>query len=282
MRKAIMLFIPVLLMLSGCSFSTKTVNWPAESSGETWYRPAFIYSMDEAVSVLKSLPAGASINGRGISSVDVDKFTIRISQKWQETYENTEYVPSFGGFFLGWNYVPVYSGSNQTTVTTYNKENNVAVNFRDITDISINNRVLYIASSPMAVFVCSSYAEAQKYGDAFYSMMKANGLKLGASYGFSFSSMTADQEKEIKKKGAVVSVVYGGGPADKAGLRPRDVIYEVNGVTVETPEAAAKALISGGFSKAAELKVLHWEKPGGDAYTIKWEKRLVTVKPVAR
>lgn len=283
MRKAIAFFALVLSLLSGCSFSTKTVNWPAESMNDTWYKPSIIYSMDEASSVLKGLPAGASINGRNISTVDVDKFTIRISQRWQEVQENSEYVPSYGGFFIGWDYVPVYGGSYQKTSTTLNKEDNVAVNFRDISDISINGRVLYVSSTNMAVLVCQSYAEAQKYADAFYSMMKVNGLKLPASYGFSFSAMTKDQEREIKKTGAVTAVVYAGGPADRAGLRPTDIIYDTNGIPVKNPEDVVNAIRStSGVGKALELKVVSWQKPGGDPYTVKWEKRKITIKPVER
>lgn len=283
MKKMILFLFVSVILISGCSISVKTVYWPEQNMNFSWYKPAFIYSADEAMSVLKGLTAGASINGRNISTVDIDKFTIRVSQKWQEVQQNSEYVPSYGGFFIGWDYVPVFGGSYQKTSTTLNKEDNVAVNFRDISDISINGRVLYISSASMAVLVCNSQAEAQKFGDAFYSMMKINGLRLPASYGFTFGAMTQDQEKEIKKTGPVIAVVYSGGPADRAGLRPTDIVYETNGIKVKTPEDIVNAIkkTSGEF-KALELKVVSWQRTGPDSYTVKWEKRGITIKPVER
>ncbi|HRU38601.1 MAG TPA: PDZ domain-containing protein [Candidatus Goldiibacteriota bacterium] len=275
-----MIAILVLAAFSGCSFTVKNVRWPETGGQPLWYKPAYIYSPEEASSVLKGLIAGASINGRPISTVDVDKFTLRAGQKWQETYENTEYVPSFGGFFIGWNYVPTYSGSYQTNTTTLNKENNISINFRDITDITINGRVLYISAGNMSVIVCASYADAQKFGDAFYSMLKNTGGKLGASYGFSFSDINDDQAKEAGIKGAVAEVVYANGPAEKAGLKPADVIYEAAGRPVASSKDLVEAFRANGTSRTIELKVFHWEKAGNE--TIKWEKRLVSIRPVER
>jgi len=278
LKKLVILAMAVMLF-SGCSYTVKNVKWPDSGGQPQWYRPAYIYSGEEAASVLKGLVAGASINGRPISTVDVDRFTMRAGQKWQETYENTEYVPSFGGFFIGWNYVPVYSGSYQTNTTTLNKENHISVNFRDITDITINNRVLYISAGNMAVIVCQSWADAQKFGDAFYSMRRLAAGKLPASYGFSFSDINNEQLNEAGIKGAVTETVYSGGPADRAGLRPSDIIYEAAGRQVDTSGALVEAFKSNGIGNVIEMKVFHMEKRGDN---IKWEKRLVTVKPVER
>lgn len=43
-------------------------------------------------------------------------------------------------------------------------------------------------------------------------------------------------------KGAVVSDVMPGGPADKAGIRPRDIIVKVDGKTLDSESALAEAL----------------------------------------
>ncbi len=283
MKKTLLGVIVFAFVFSGCALTVRNVAWPQAQEQPAWYIPGYIYSLEEAVSILKGMSAGASINGVNISSVETDKFSFRAALKWQEIYENKEYVPSYGGFFIGWDYVPTYGGSYQTNTTTLNKEENISVDFKDISDITINGRVLYISGLKMAVITCNSRAEAKKYADAFYSMLRLNGLKLNASYGFSFNAMSVEQENEIKRKGMVAASVFAGGPAEKAGLKPGDIIYEANGVPVKVAGDLAKALKSEkGTTKTEEIKVLHWEKTAGPPQEINWEKRLLMIKPVAR
>ena len=256
--------VHVLLLsfvISGCANTLRTVNWPNQQSGTDWYRPQYVYSLEEAVSVLKSLAGGGKIYGRGISFADADKFTFRANIRWQEIQSQTDYVPSYSGFFIGWDYIPVYGGSYQTTTNTLNKEENVSLDFRSISDILIMNNVLYVFSSTPLSIDCGTKASAQKYADAFYSLLRANGQKLPPSTGYSFGDLSDEQISDTGFKGALVYSVYNGGPAQKAGLENINIIYEAAGKSVENAKGLALILSE---NKNAELKVISWKKDPDD------------------
>jgi S1-C subfamily serine protease len=52
-----------------------------------------------------------------------------------------------------------------------------------------------------------------------------------------------------------VSRVVEGGPADKAGLKPGEVVTAVNGIPVEHPDALGYRLTTAGLGKGAKLSV---------------------------
>jgi len=56
-------------------------------------------------------------------------------------------------------------------------------------------------------------------------------------------------------RGALVSSVVEGGPADKAGLKPGEVVTAVNGIPVEHPDALGYRLTTAGLGKGAKLSV---------------------------
>ncbi len=279
MSKKILLIILSAFFLAGCANTIRNVSWPNQQSGADWYRPQYVYSQEEALSVLKSLAGGGKIHGRSISFADADKFTFRANIRWQEILSQTDYVPSYSGFFVGWNYIPVYGGSYQTTTNTLNKEENVSLDFRSISDILIMNNVLYVFSSTSLSIDCGTKASAQKYADAFYSLLRANGQKLPPSTGYSFGNLSDEQISDTGFSGALVYSVYNGSPAQKAGLENANIIYEAAGKSVENAKGLAQILSE---NKNAELKVISWKKDPDDPYKIDWEKRLIKIKPVER
>nr|CAD6416980.1 serine protease [Rhizobium sp. Q54] len=76
--------------------------------------------------------------------------------------------------------------------------------------------------------------------------------------GASFEPVTSDVAEALGLKaarGALVVRVVEGGPADKAGLKPGEVIAAVNGIEVEHPDALGYRLTTAGLGKEAALTV---------------------------
>ncbi|WP_430243750.1 DegQ family serine endoprotease [Neorhizobium sp. DAR64861/K0K2] len=76
--------------------------------------------------------------------------------------------------------------------------------------------------------------------------------------GATFDAVTSDVAEALGLKaarGALVSRVVEGGPADKAGLKPGEVVTAVNGIPVEHPDALGYRLTTAGLGKGAKLSV---------------------------
>ncbi len=59
-----------------------------------------------------------------------------------------------------------------------------------------------------------------------------------------------------EKKGVLVTEVFPGDPADKAGLEPRDIITEVNGKTVDSSRDLTRKIAALGVGEMIKIKVL--------------------------
>ncbi|MCK8782626.1 DegQ family serine endoprotease [Rhizobium sp. NTR19] len=76
--------------------------------------------------------------------------------------------------------------------------------------------------------------------------------------GATFDAVTSDVAEALGLKaarGALVVRVVEGGPADRAGLKPGEVITAVNGISVEHPDALGYRLTTAGLGKQATLTV---------------------------
>jgi Do/DeqQ family serine protease len=76
--------------------------------------------------------------------------------------------------------------------------------------------------------------------------------------GATFDAVTSDVAEALGLKaarGALVVRTVEGGPMDKAGLKPGEVITAVNGIAVEHPDALGYRLTTAGLGKQAELTV---------------------------
>ncbi|MGF0540526.1 DegQ family serine endoprotease [Agrobacterium sp. ES01] len=77
--------------------------------------------------------------------------------------------------------------------------------------------------------------------------------------GASFEPVTSDVAEALGLKhvlGALVVKTVPGGPAEKAGLKPGQVIVAVNGVTVEHPDALGYRLTTAGVGQTVKLDVI--------------------------
>ncbi|TCQ28506.1 Do/DeqQ family serine protease [Rhizobium sp. PP-CC-3G-465] len=76
--------------------------------------------------------------------------------------------------------------------------------------------------------------------------------------GASFEPVTSEVADALgldRARGALVSSVIEGGPAEKAGIRPGEVVTAVNGIPVEHPDALGYRLTTVGIGKDARLSV---------------------------
>ncbi len=76
--------------------------------------------------------------------------------------------------------------------------------------------------------------------------------------GATFDAVTSDVAEALgltKARGALVSKVLPGSPAEKAGLKPGDVVTAVNGIEVEHPDALGYRLATVGIGGTAKLSV---------------------------
>ncbi|MGK6313039.1 DegQ family serine endoprotease [Neorhizobium sp. DT-125] len=76
--------------------------------------------------------------------------------------------------------------------------------------------------------------------------------------GATFDAVTSDVAEALGLKtarGALVVRVVEGGPADRAGLKPGEVVTAVNGIAVEHPDALGYRLTTAGLGKQAALTV---------------------------
>ena len=76
--------------------------------------------------------------------------------------------------------------------------------------------------------------------------------------GASFEPVTSDIAEALGLKaarGALVVDVVEGGPADRAGLKPGEVVTAVNGIGVEHPDALGYRLTTAGLGRTAVLKI---------------------------
>jgi Do/DeqQ family serine protease len=76
--------------------------------------------------------------------------------------------------------------------------------------------------------------------------------------GATFDAVTSDVAEALGLKtarGALVVRLVEGGPADRAGLKPGEVVTAVNGIAVEHPDALGYRLTTAGLGKQATLAV---------------------------
>ncbi len=76
--------------------------------------------------------------------------------------------------------------------------------------------------------------------------------------GATFDAVTSDVAEALGLKtarGALVVRLVEGGPADRAGLKPGEVVTAVNGIAVEHPDALGYRLTTAGLGKQAKLAV---------------------------
>lgn len=288
MNKRVSLSVALVLVfvLSGCMNTIMKDQWVYNTQYK-WYKPAKIYSGEEAEANLKNAQDSITINGRQPSEIVTDKYSLRATMRWQEIEQREDTVSYSGGSFWGWDYVPTFGSSTQITNITHNKENSVTVPYKDITNIIIadNSVSLGFEGGKVVSLVSSGGISLQKLADSFYSLSKFLGNRLKIDAGFSYAVLS-------ERKAAMLGLDYGiyvpwvfiGSPAAKSGLEVNDVILEVNGETItkrtNIQDVVDRMVEEAGKKGYFDMTVMHWEQSGKDV--IKWEKRAMKIYPVVR
>ncbi len=290
MKKIYIILLIFLLIFANCA-TVKKSPWKRSDYYYSVYIPEKIYDFEEALANLQNLQSDLWINGRTPSEIVVDKYSFKAKLKWTETYSQTDYVPSYGGFFIGWNYIPTYSGTYQTSYSTVQKENTIILPFKDIYDIilGVNHLYLNLTTGKSLTFYLPNRNLVQKMADSIYSIMQVHSIKLPPITGFSYAETTDEGKLSyINKKSKVVYVasVLLDSPAQLAGIAPTDVILEINNEKITDINQCSNVFIKAlndylnDNNKIIKIKVFHFNE--GQDKAINWEERLIKLKPAIR
>lgn len=100
-----------------------------------------------------------------------------------------------------------------------------------------------------------------------------NGSFIRPFVGATFEPVTSDVAEALgleRARGALVTAVVAGGPAESAGMRPGQVVTAVNGIPVEHPDALGYRLTTVGIGHEARVTVS--ENGGSREITLKLER----------
>lgn len=93
------------------------------------------------------------------------------------------------------------------------------------------------------------------------------------------AALKKDKLPPPSRKGALVSSIVPGGPAEKAGLRKLDIIFKINSSAVSSKDdylLAAKSL------KAGQPNTFQLLRMSGKKPTVRWTAATVTITPITR
>jgi len=282
--KKIAALLFIVIFISGCAtldylFTDQTQQaksiWPAPSRYKMyWYRPKMLSSSEEAMGILKNLQQSfvEFTAGRHFKTFDLDKYGLRTKWEWTEATQSTEYVPSSGGGFIGWNYVSYYGGSYQPRTYTSQHEGAFVIPFAVVSSLEIGycfdvpgtwkwDLVVYLDNKNPIELRAPDEETVKQLGNAIATLSREQGRIIRfPMFGFRITPLTPEQSAELalhSGTGLLIHDVYVGSPAEKANLRFLDVILEVDGQPVKDD----KELITlSENKKSVNLKILRREK----------------------
>lgn len=242
-----------------------------------WHDPTLLPSVDEAASGLTNSRPFLREQHRYkskdltplyfIDRLIIERDGIGFISSRTETQTTSQWVPSWGGTWVGGRYVPYSGGSTVTTQTPQRKEATIWFAYRDVQMLILMqwtkdnpdnpwpwclHVILQAAAgdvAPEAVTFCAQRADlARKAFDALFTLITSASatsgnfqLKFianaGASHAEDFDA-EFDTQRRFKKlgwpntTGYLVGFVIPGSPAEAAGLKTDDIIFDVGGVPI--------------------------------------------------
>ena len=76
--------------------------------------------------------------GQHFTTFDLDKYGLRTTWEWTETTQTAVYMPSYGGSWIGGQYVPYYGGTSQLRTDTNQHKGSLTIPFSDVYFLRIN------------------------------------------------------------------------------------------------------------------------------------------------
>lgn len=260
-------FLSVLLALciSGCATVETKIAWPSRSNYSEPYTFTAVPSYDEAAGNIKTLQDNVTIGkkmpGPTCTAIDVDKYTVSMKFEWTA---NTEMDASSTGYMLSGTRVSTME-RNTTFTVPVKKEYTLVVPLKGIESVSLEKKgnfvQFYYETNTMVRIIVDTVPGAKMLADSILTLARRNKDVLQPSYGFVLFSELKPEAKERLKldHGLVVGSVERGGPGDKAGLSPGDVILEINGKAVDSVDDYRQFVRSG---KPWSVHVKSFERMG--------------------
>ena len=265
-----------ILFASGCiTFPTQEAKsiWPSPT-GFTyhWYRPEMLSSTEEAMGTFKNLQQSfvEATAGQPFKTFDLDKYGLRTKWEWTETTQSTQYVPSTGGGLVGGYYVSYYGGSYQPRTDISQHAGGFVIPFAEVSSLEIYYSIFYSGYWGLIVFLdnkdpislrASDEKTVKQLGSAIATLSREQGRILKfPRCGFTVLPLTPEQSAELALQpgtGLLITDVFVGSPAEKAGFRFLDVILEKDGQPVKDVNESFTPTEN---KKSVNLKILRREK----------------------
>jgi serine protease Do len=125
--------------------------------------------------------------------------------------------------------------------------------------VNMNGEVVGINTIIIAGGQGIGFAIPINLGKGIVDQLKKHGDVTRGWLGVTIQDVPADLAEYLgikDGKGVLVSDVIPGDPADKAGIKPRDIITEINGEKVESSRSLLKIVAGIGVGEIAKVKVL--------------------------
>lgn len=222
-----------------------------------WWSPTYMPSVDAALGAIRNLQAAfCQWNGAfDHQQISVDPYGLRVTAALSGVNTSSQWVPNYGGYWVGNKYVPYSGGSTQTTQTPYSKDYTTTVDFGKVRSLSVkqypnldrDNKwglVINYSDGSMVAFRAISEAAVLQLANAIATLTVASGKELATGTGAYFYAGKQPVEDEVKLRkslkwiqdtGApIVNMEEGNGPFTNAGLQKNDIILKANGEEVKS------------------------------------------------
>lgn len=245
------LLLTVVRLLALCMAILPFCGQPAQAKSDwdyewMWYTPQPSTNIDQAAKTLTNLqPFFSNYGGMMIDRMVITRSGIAVHASRTTIQQQSQYVPSYGGSWIGGTYVPYYGGSTVTQQVPVTSETQVFVSFPDLVTVQLLRfsklgfgwGVHFAHRDPAKNVTLRTSDEglARQFADAAFALAASTNPGLISSQDFLGFEGTWDDPKAAKKarwaavKGFYVTDVATGSPSGQAGLRKGDIIFESNG-----------------------------------------------------
>jgi membrane-associated protease RseP (regulator of RpoE activity) len=255
------LFLAVLgLMFSICGCRTVEFSrlppsiWPAKSPNVSlYYVPQKLASVEEAMGNIKNLQQNFVEWAAGfpLTALEVDAYGMRAKWNWTETRQQTTAVPTYGGMFVGWHYVPTYSTTFQTQTFAQPKSDMFIIPFNEVRGFNLTympflamdfkwGLIVVLNSGKVVYLRVSDEAYLHKLADSIATLAMARGMNFTQFwFGCTVGSVNAAQSERLglaPDTGILVVDIARGSCAEKAGIQFLDVILEFDNSPCNKPD----------------------------------------------
>jgi hypothetical protein len=252
---------------------------------QVYYQPTLMPSVQDAVNALNALHASYCDWRGGLpEGVYATPASVLIHTNIHYTQDGSQWVPNWGGSFVGGSYVPYMGGSMQSTHSESDSPADVAVTPKEISGVTLwsypnlerdfkfgfDLAIVHDGKPGTISFRTSSIEIARQLGSAFATLAATNftDVRFTPSVGFRVKDkdIAADYARLnwTQPTGVLVDTILPGSPAAVGGLVHDDIIFEVSGKPVATLTEFSRAMLMalGGKPQAeVEIKVFRAGQP---------------------